>query len=345
MLTAGGEPPEASFPVLALVGPTASGKSDLAVRLALDLRFPVEVVSCDAFQIYRGLEIGAGAPSEEARRAVPHHLLGVLEPDDPATAGRYAALAARAVRGIRARGAVPLVVGGSGLYFRALREGLFSGPTPDPALRRRLDRLFDRPRGPARLRRLLARLDPAAHAAIHENDRVRLARALEVALLAGEPISELRAAREVPLPEARWFVAGLDPGPEALDRRIVRRVRAMFASGLAGEAAALEECFGERWPGRAAIGYREALAALDGEPAPEDLPARIAEAEALTVTATRRYAKRQRTWFRAEPGVAWQRGDPAAPETAVAIRAEFVRFVEGPGGGGASVPAPRIPAR
>lgn len=334
---------EAPRPVLALVGPTASGKSDLAVRLALDLPFPVEVVSCDAFQIYRGLEIGAGAPSGEARRAVPHHLVGVLEPDDPATAGRYAGLAARAVRAAWARGAVPLVVGGSGLYFRALREGLFSGPAPDPALRLRLDRLFDRPRGAVRLRRLLARLDPAAHGAIHENDRVRLARALEVALLAGEPISALRAAREVPLPEARWSVAGLDPGSEALDRRIARRVRGMFASGLAGEAAAMEERFGEKWPGRSAIGYREALAALAGDPAPEDLPARIEEAEALTVIATRRYAKRQRTWFRAEPGVRWQRGDPDAPETAAAIRAEFVRFVEGPGGGGPSVPAPRIP--
>ena len=334
---------EAPRPVLALVGPTASGKSDLAVRLALDLPFPVEVVSCDAFQIYRGLEIGAGAPSGEARRAVPHHLLGVLEPDDPATAGRYAGLAARAVRATWARGGVPLVVGGSGLYFRALREGLFSGPAPDPALRLRLDRLFDRPRGAVWLRRLLARLDPAAHRAIHGNDRVRLARALEVAVLAGAPISALRAARAVPLPEARWLVVGLDPGPEALDRRIARRVRGMFASGLAGEAAAMEERFGEKWPGRSAIGYREALAALAGDPAPEDLPARIEEAESRTVTATRRYAKRQRTWFRAEPGVRWRRGDPGAPETLAEIRAEFVRFVEGEGGSGASVPAPRIP--
>lgn len=332
-------------PVLALVGPTASGKSDLAVRLAPDLPFPVEVVSCDAFQIYRGLEIGAGAPSAEARSAVRHHLLGVLEPDDPATAGRYAGLAAASVRAAWARGAVPLVVGGSGLYFRALREGLFSGPTPDPALRRRLDRLFDRPRGPVWLGRLLARLDPAAHGAIHGNDRVRLTRALEVALLAGEPISALRTAREAPLPEARWRVVGLDPGQPALDRRIVRRVRDMFASGLAGEVAALEERFGEEWPGRSAIGYREALAALGGNPPPEEMPARVEKAEALTVTATRRYAKRQRAWFRAEPGVRWQRGDPAAPETAAAVRAEFIRFVERPADGEESDPAPGSPAR
>lgn len=315
--------------MLALVGPTATGKSEAAVRLALALPFPVEIVSCDAFQIYRGLTIGAGVLPVEARRGVPHHLLGVLSPDDPATAGRYAELAAAAIREVRGRGATPLVVGGSGLYFRALRDGLFAGPRPAPELRRRLARISSRRRGDLWLARLLARRDPEAHRAIHPGDRVRRARALEVALLAGRPLSALRRARRPPLPDTDWRIVALDPPRDRHDARIARRVRAMFAAGLVEEAAALERRFGDRWPGRGAIGYREVLAALagsetpPGSPPPEPRADRLRLAEAQIVTATRRYAKRQRTWFRAERGVAWFRADPDSPSFPAGLLAAF----------------------
>ncbi len=303
--------------MLALVGPTASGKSDVAVRVAASLPFPVEIVSCDAFQIYRALDIGSGKPSPEMRTRLPHHLLDTLDPDDPCTAGRYADLAASAVRGIWSRGAVPLVVGGSGLYFRALRDGIFEGPAPDPRLRARLDAIHERPGGPRWLERLLGRLDPEAHRRIHPNDRVRRVRALEVALAAGEPISRLQATRRPPLPDATWRIAGLDPPRRLLEGRIARRVRGMFQDGLVEEARRLHQRYADGWPGRFAIGYREVLALLADGVGPDDLTARLADAEARVVIATRRYAKRQWTWFRAEEGVTWvpfAAGDAAAPE-------------------------------
>ena len=322
-----GSPSPAAVPgsvVLALVGPTASGKSDLAARVAVSLPFPVEIVSCDAFQIYRELDIGSGKPPADARAAVRHHLLDALAPDDACNAGRYAELAARTVRAIWSRGAAPLVVGGSGLYFRALRDGIFEGPEPDPVLRARLDRIHARAGGRRWLERLLRRLDPDAHRRIHPNDRVRRIRALEVALAAGEPISRLQATRRPPLAEALWRVAGLDPPRELLDERIARRVRHMFASGLVDEVRRLRDRYPGRWRGRSAIGYREVLAALADGGHPDDLAAHPEETAARIVLATRRYAKRQMTWFRAERGVTWHGGaaaDPAAPE---AVRRVFL---------------------
>ena len=304
------------------MGPTASGKSDLALEIADALPFPVEIVSCDAFQIYRELDIGSGKPSPEMRARRPHHLLDALEADDPCTAGRYAELAAAAVRDIRRRGAVPLVVGGSGLYFRALRDGIFEGPEPDPGLRARLEAIYRRPSGPRWLERLLARLDPAVHRRVHPNDRVRRVRALEVALAAGEPISRLQATRRPPLPEARWRIAGLDPPRGLLEARIVRRVRGMFAAGLVEEVRGLADRYPGEWPGRLAIGYREVLGALAGDPGPRDLPDRLRAAEERVVIATRRYAKRQLTWFRAERDVTWvpaAAGDPAAHDAVVRV--------------------------
>lgn len=303
--------------VLALVGPTASGKSDLALEAADSLPFPVEIVSCDAFQIYRELDIGSGKPTPEMRGRRPHHLLDALGPGDPCTAGRYAGLAAATVRDIWRRGAVPLVVGGSGLYFRALRDGIFEGPEPDPRLRARLDAIYRRPAGPRWMERLLARLDPAVHRRVHPNDRVRRVRALEVALAAGEAISRLQATRRPPLPGTEWRIAGLDPPRDLLEARIVRRVRGMFAAGLVEEVRGLSGRYPGEWPGRLAIGYREVLGVLAEDPGPADLPDRLRAAEERVVIATRRYAKRQLTWFRAEREVAWVRGaagDPAALE-------------------------------
>ena len=297
------------------MGPTASGKSDLALQVAESLPFPVEIVSCDAFQIYRELDIGSGKPSPELRARRPHQLLDALDPDDPCTAGRYADLAASAVRDIWRRGAVPLVVGGSGLYFRALRDGIFEGPVPDPRLRERLEAIYRRPAGPRWMERLLSRIDPEVHRRVHPNDRVRRVRALEVALAAGEPISHLRATRRPPLPEACWRIAGLDPPRGVLEERIVRRVQGMFAAGLVEEVRRLRDRYPGEWPGRLAIGYREVLGVLAEEPEPQELAERLRAARERVVIATRRYAKRQMTWFRAERGVTWvpgTAGDPAA---------------------------------
>ena len=297
------------------MGPTASGKSDLALQVADSLPFPVEIVSCDAFQIYRELDIGSGKPSPVMRARRPHHLLDVLDPDDPCTAGRYADLAASTVRDIWRRGAVPLVVGGSGLYFRALRDGIFEGPVPDPRLRARLEAIYRRPGGPRWMERLLKRLDPEVHRRVHPNDRVRRIRALEVALAAGEPISHLQATRRPPLPEACWRIAGLDPPRGVVEERIVRRVQGMFAAGLVEEVRRLRDRYPGEWPGRLAIGYREVLGVLAEDSDPHDLAELLRAAQERVVIATRRYAKRQMTWFRAERGVTWVpgvAGDPAA---------------------------------
>ena len=305
------------------MGPTASGKSDLALEVAEALPFPVEIVSCDAFQIYRELDIGSGKPSPDMRARRPHHLLDALDPDDPCTAGRYAELAASAVRDIWSRGAVPLVVGGSGLYFRALRDGIFEGPEPDPRLRARLEAIYRRPSGPRWMERLLARIDPGTHRRVHPNDRVRRVRALEVALAAGEPISRLQATRRPPVPGARWRVAGLDPPRDLLEGRIVRRVRRMFASGLVDEVRGLSDRHPGEWPGRLAIGYREVLALLAEVSGPGDLEERIPAAEERVVIATRRYAKRQLTWFRAERNVTWIRGAAGDPGVSDGVRRVF----------------------
>ena len=310
--------------VLALVGPTASGKSDLALQVADSLPFPVEIVSCDAFQIYRELDIGSGKPSPVMRARRPHHLLDVLDPDDPCTAGRYADLAAATVRDIWRRGAVPLVVGGSGLYFRALRDGIFEGPVPDPRLRERLEAIYRRPGGPRWMERLLSRIDPEVHRRVHPNDRVRRIRALEVPLAAGEPISHLQATRRPPLPEACWRIAGLDRPRDLLEARIVRRIQSMFAADLVGEVRRLRDRYPGGWPGRLAIGYREVLGVLADDPEPHDLPNRLHAAEEQVVIATRRYAKRQMTWFRAERGVTWVPGAAGDPAALDGVRAVFL---------------------
>ncbi len=265
----------------------------------------MEIVSCDAVQVYRGLDIGSGKLLPDARGGIPHHLLDVFEPEDLCTAGRYAGLAATAIRKIHARGALPLVVGGSGLYFRALRSGIFPDPTPrSPALRRRLKRLLAHPRGSRWLARLLARRDPVAHSRIHPKDIARRTRALEVALLAGVPISQLQEGSRPPLPGAAWSVAWLDPSREGDGPRIAARVQRMFRSGLVQEAEGLESRYGDRWHARNAIGYREIVTGLP-------------DPGAAIIAATRRYAKRQRTWFRAEPDIRRHAGRAEEVERAV----------------------------
>jgi tRNA dimethylallyltransferase len=281
--------------VIAVVGPTGSGKSALAVEVAR--AFDGEILSCDALQVYRGLDIGTSKPTAAERGGIPHHLLDVVPPDEEFSAAQYVALAAPVIFDIAARGRLPVIVGGTGLYLRALRSGLFQGPGRSTAIRERLSRIADR-RGSGGLHRILSRWDPASAARIHPNDRVRLVRGIEVFLASGRPMSELMRERKSPLERFRDILIGLRPSREHLAQRITDRVDAMYSRGLVGEVRRLEADHGAGIPAFKAIGYREALLLLAGE-------IDSSRAKELTVRATTQYAKRQMTWFRREPGVTW----------------------------------------
>jgi tRNA dimethylallyltransferase len=283
-------------PLVAIVGPTASGKSALALRLARERGG--EIVSCDSLQVYRGFDVGSAKATGEERAEVPHHLLDVADPGQTFSAADYARLGRAALRDIRDRGRLPIVAGGTGLYLRALLEGLFEGPSRDAGLRRRLEGLAVR-LGDERLHRLLARVDPEAARRIAARDRVRVVRALEVYRNTGRPITEGQRAGGEPLRGFRPLLVGLAPGRDALRVAVEARTRRMMEQGLVEEvrgllALGLAE---DRGPLRA-IGYRQVVAALRGEMA-ED------EAERAIVTATMRFAKRQRTWFRHQADVRW----------------------------------------
>ena len=283
-------------PLVAIVGPTASGKSALALRLARARRG--EIVSCDSLQVYRGLDIGSAKAPPEERAEVKHHLLDVADPGEVFSAAEYARLARAALDAVRSRGRLPIVAGGTGLYLRALLVGLFEGPPRDEALRRRLEALCDR-FGDPRLHRLLGRVDPVAAARINPRDRVRVVRALEVFRATGRPLSEQQRQGAEPLRGYATLVVGLDPGRAALRVAIEARTRQMLAQGLIDEVRGLLE---GGLPPLArplqAIGYRQALAVLRGE-------LTLDEAERAIVTATLRFAKRQMTWFRHQAEVRW----------------------------------------
>jgi tRNA dimethylallyltransferase len=284
--------------LVAIVGPTASGKSALALRLARERSG--EIVSCDSLQVYRGLDIGSAKATAEERAAVPHHLLDVAAPDEAFSAADYARLARAAIAGIRERGRLPIVAGGSGLYLRALLSGLFEGPARDDALRLRLEHLAER-FSDRRLHRVLARVDPAAAAATNPNDRVRIVRALEVYWLTGRPISAHRGAGSRPLEGFRIHVVGLAPGRAELREAVVARTRQMLEHGLLAEVEGLlEQCGGVAPRPLGAIGYRQAVQVVRGEVG-------VADAQRSIVTETMRLAKRQMTWFRhqAPRVVAW----------------------------------------
>jgi tRNA dimethylallyltransferase len=288
----------ASPPLLVLLGPTASGKTALSVALAEQFRG--EILSCDSVALYRELQIGAAKPGPAERARVPHHLLDVAAPTEHVTAGEYARLARDALRDVSARGALPVVVGGTGLYLRALLDGLFAGPQRSEKMRARLRELCRR-RGSRHLHRILQRVDPAAAAGIHPNDAPKLVRALEVCLAARQPMSEMWKQGREPLRGYNVLRLGLAPEREALYLRINRRAEAMFASGLIDETARLRERYGESiWPLRS-LGYRQALELIRGETTAE---AAIAAAQ----QGHRNYAKRQMTWFRREPDVHWLDG-------------------------------------
>lgn len=279
-------------------GPTASGKSSLALSLAL--RFGGEIVNCDSLQVYRGMDVGTAKPAAAERMAVPHHLFDILEPERVFNAGDYAAAARRVIGEITARARLPVVVGGTGFYLRALLEGLADGPARDDRLRQGM--AVREARRPGSLHRILRRLDAATAARIHRNDVQKTTRALEICLLARQPASLLfTASASAALEGYRVLQIGLDPPRAELHERIAARTRAMFEAGLERE---VEELLAHGVPATAkafeSIGYKETLSMLQGCITRD-------QAMELTTIATRQYAKRQLTWFRRNPQVRWLR--------------------------------------
>ena len=295
--------------LVAVVGPTGSGKSDLGIRIARELAG--EIVGCDALQIYKQLDIGTAKVPPSERGGIAHHLVDLVPPDQEFSAADYIKLAAPVIEDITRRKKLPVVVGGTGLYLRALRRGLFEGPGRSPEVRERLTKIAER-RGTKGLHRVLERWDRASAEQIHPNDRVRIIRALEVWLESGQPMSELMGARRSPLPGFQVILVGLSLSREELEKRIGRRVERMFARGFADEVRALCREHGENLPAFKAIGYRETMDYLaDGLDEGRLL-------KAITL-ATTQYAKRQMTWFRREEGVEWfgGSGDDASVQDAV----------------------------
>ena len=288
--------------VVLILGPTGSGKT--ALSLALAENFGGEIVSCDSVAVYRGMNLGTAKPTAEERARAPHHLIDIVEPDQPFTAGDYSRRARAALRDIVARERLPIVTGGTGLYLRGLTEGLFAGPARQEDLRERL-RQSARQHGSAWLHRMLARLDAVSAARIHANDTAKLIRAVEVCLAGRRPMSDV-LTRD-PLTGFRLLRIGLNPPRAALYERLNRRCARMFAAGLVEETRRLLERYG---PVKAldSLGYRQARAVLFGEMSEE---AAIAAAQ----QGHRNYAKRQMTWFRREPEVRWIEGFGDQAET------------------------------
>ena len=292
-------------PLLVVIfGPTASGKT--ALSLALAGRFPGEIVNCDSVAVYRECEIGAAKPTAHERAQAPHHLLDIVGPTDLMTAGEYARRARQILEEIKAREHLPIVAGGTGLYLRALLEGLAEGPQRSEPLRHRL-RASARQHGAGWLHRILRRLDPTAADRVHPNDLPKVVRALEVCLVARQPITAVWQKGREPLRGFRILRFGLDPDRNALYTRINRRAEEMFALGLVEETARLLNTYGEEARLLQAAGYRQVLQLLRGE---------INRKTALWAAqqAHRNYAKRQMTWFRREPGVHWLKGFGDDPE-------------------------------
>ena len=292
MVTAPGKP------LIVLAGPTASGKTSLALRLAEE--FNGEIVSCDSVAVYREMEIGTAKPSREERALIQHHMIDIVWPDEACTAGDYSRQAREALAGITERGRLPIVAGGTGLYLRALIDGLFPAPPKKPGQRERL-RKIAATRGPTYLHRLLTRLDRAAAAAIHVNDVPKVVRAIEVSLAANQPLTEQWERGRDTLTGYRILRLGLNPPRARLYERINQRAAAMFDRGLVEETERLIARYGEDCRPLTSLGYAEATAVLQNELTREQAVAHAQQGH-------RNYAKRQLTWFRREPNMRWLEG-------------------------------------
>ena len=309
--------------VLAVLGPTASGKS--ALGLALAERHGGEIINCDSTAVYRGFDIGTDKLPVEARRGVSHHLIDIADPTDVYTAAQFARDAAAVIRDVHGRGRLPVLVGGTGFYYRALTRGLFPGPGADDRLRARLDRVAMR-RGPERLHRMLARVDPESAARIMPRDRKRLVRALEVYLATGKPLTAHFATTASPIADCRVTAIALRLPPALTAERVARRVDDQFARGIVDEVRGLlargvppdARPFG-------GLVYRQVMEMLRGVRGD-------AETRALIVQENRRYARRQLIWFRKEPNLRWFDGPGERADTLQRVEAALVEtFTDGPG--------------
>ncbi|HKW15937.1 MAG TPA: tRNA (adenosine(37)-N6)-dimethylallyltransferase MiaA [Terriglobales bacterium] len=300
--------------LLVILGPTASGKTALSLGLAT--RFHGEIVNCDSVAIHREFRIATAKPTPEEQARVPHHLFDVIEPTAYTTAGEYARMARATLLGISERSAMPIVVGGTGLYLRALIDGLFHGPERSEELRERL-RERARDKGSQYLQRMLQHLDGQAAARIHANDLPKMIRAIEVCMNGKRPMSEQWESGRDRLKGFDVLRIGLDPHRADLYRRIHERVLAMFDAGLVEETADLLQKYGGSARPLSSIGYKQVRQLLAGQIDRESAVAAVQQAH-------RNYAKRQMTWFRREPDVQWIRGFGDQPSTI----AEAVALIE-----------------
>jgi len=297
--------------VLAVLGPTASGKTALSLAVAAACRG--EIINCDSTAVYRGFDIGTDKPSDASRRRIPHHLIDIVEPTTVYTAAQFAHDASVAIRDIHARGGVPIVVGGTGLYYRALTRGLFPGPGADESLRGRLETVASR-RGVERLHAWLRRVDPASAERIMPRDRKRLVRALEVYLLTGRSLTSHFASTVSPIADCEITTVALALPASATAERVARRVDEQFARGVVDEVRCLLAA-GVPRSARPFGGlvYRQVMEMLDGV---RD----EASTRALITQENRRYARRQLIWFRKEPNLMWFDGPGESPETLSRVR-------------------------
>jgi len=306
-------------PVVVVTGPTASGKTPLAIEIAQQIGG--EIVNADSMQVFRYMDVGTAKPSLEQRAQIPHHLLDVVTPDVPYSAGRYAEEARKVAAEIHGRSKIVVLAGGTGLYIRAFLEGLLETGEADPVLRAELEdqnRAAVEAGDPQRLHRRLAKVDPEAADRIHPNDVRRIIRALEIAGRVGEPASSLRAEHAFADRPYRTLHLALDPGREALAERIDRRCGEMIENGLLREARALRERgYGPELRPMRAIGYRHMTPVVDGADT-------LANAIEVMRRDTRHFARRQRTWLRKVANVRWQR-----PDELQAILAAVESFASG----------------
>ena len=292
--------------LVAIVGPTATGKSALGIALAE--RFAGEIVSCDSTAVYRGFDIGTDKVPLDERRGVPHHMIDVAGPTEEYSAARYAREASTVIRDMTSRGTLPILVGGTGFYYRALTRGLFEGPGRDDGLRRRLERVAAR-KGPERLHRWLARVDPASAARVQPRDVKRMIRALEVWMLTGRPLTDHFADTASPLPDYAVTAIALQIPPEQTAERVARRVHAQFAAGLLDEIRGLlMRGVPETALPFTGLVYRQALEHLRGV---RD----EAATRELIIRENRKYSRRQLIWFRKEPNLRWIHAAGERPET------------------------------